>query len=368
MLVSNSNVIPNTSEREPLHRRWKQRPIPSTWGDFGENDTLGRMNLLTERKVREGFAEVHDYRTFSLGLPLTLPGGNELNANRLPPVHRPNLRSGRPNSNCEIGQLTPGATDVLNDDLVILHTQYSTQWDALVHAGALFDADGDGVPEAVFYNGFRAHSDVLGAASPEECGMTAAPGEPLRSTANYGPIGIHSLAEKPVQGRAVMIDLAAHYGTDHRVIGWQELEHVIKADCVEVRAGDIVLIHTGFAENLIRMNGSPTSEGLHRFGAVLDGRDEQLLDWITRSEIAAIAADNNAVEMYPAREAEPPFSVLPLHEHCLFKLGVHLGELWYLTELANHLRTVQRTACLLTAPPLNLPGAAGSPLNPIATV
>ena len=25
---------------------------------------------------------------------------------------------------------------------------------------------------------------------------------------------------------------------------------------------------------------------------------------------------------------------LPLHEHCLFKLGILLGELWYLTELA----------------------------------
>ena len=33
----------------------------------------------------------------------------------------------------------PGATDVMSDDLVVLHTQYSTQWDALGHAGALFD-------------------------------------------------------------------------------------------------------------------------------------------------------------------------------------------------------------------------------------
>ncbi|WBL19482.1 cyclase family protein [Citricoccus sp. NR2] len=326
------------------------------------------MNLLTEQKICEGFDEVREYRAFSLGLPLTLPGGNELNANRLPPVHRPNLRAGQPNSNCEIGQITPGATDVLNDDLVVLHPQYSTQWDALVHAGSLFDADGDGVPEAVYYNGYRAHNDVIGEDSPQDCGVDTTSGQPLRSTADYGPLGIQSLAEKPVQGRAVMIDLAAHFGTDHRVIGWSELSQVIEADGVDVRAGDIVLIHTGFAENLVRMNGSPTAEGLHQFGAVLDGRDVKLLDWITRSEVAAIAADNNAVELYPARQAEPPFAVLPLHEHCLFKLGVPLAELWYLTELADHLRSVGRTACLITAPPLNLPGAAGSPLNPIATV
>ena len=61
-------------------------------------------------------------------------------------------------------------------------------------------------------------------------------------------------------------------------------------------------------------------------------------------------------------------AALPLHEHCLFKLGVHLGELWYLTELAQWLREHARNRFLLTAPPLRLPGAAGSPVMPVATV
>jgi hypothetical protein len=34
-------------------RRWKQRPQGSTWGDFGEDDQLGRLNLLTPEKVRQ---------------------------------------------------------------------------------------------------------------------------------------------------------------------------------------------------------------------------------------------------------------------------------------------------------------------------
>lgn len=59
---------------------------------------------------------------------------------------------------------------------------------------------------------------------------------------------------------------------------------------------------------------------------------------------------------------------LPLHEHCLFKNGIHLGELWYLTELARWLRSQGRSRFLLTAPPLRLPGAVGSPATPIATV
>ena len=59
---------------------------------------------------------------------------------------------------------------------------------------------------------------------------------------------------------------------------------------------------------------------------------------------------------------------LALHEHCLFKLGVHLGEFWYLSELAGWLREHGRSRFLLTAPPLRLPGAVGSPATPIATV
>jgi hypothetical protein len=59
---------------------------------------------------------------------------------------------------------------------------------------------------------------------------------------------------------------------------------------------------------------------------------------------------------------------MPLHEHCIFKNGIHLGEMWYLTELAHWLRSRRRNRFLLTAPPLRLPGAVGSPATPVATV
>ena len=61
-------------------------------------------------------------------------------------------------------------------------------------------------------------------------------------------------------------------------------------------------------------------------------------------------------------------AALPLHAHCLFRLGVYLGEIWYLSELADWLRAHQRNRFLLTAPPLRLPGAVGSPATPVATV
>lgn len=362
------SVTASTGPEDQHHIRWKKRPEPSTWGDFGHDDVLGRINLLTEQKVREGLTEIHDAKAFALGLPLNLPGGNELNPNRLPPVHRPNLRGDLVNANCRIDRLTPNATDVLNDDLVILHTQYSSQWDALVHAGSLFDADHDGVAEPVYYNGFRPGVDVHAPADIRDCGLDSEDGRPLTTTADFGPLGIGSMAAKPLQGRAVMVDLAHHYGTDAQLIGFEEFSAVLAADNITVRPGDLLLIHTGYAAKLIDMAGNPDPAVLHGYGAMLNGRDQQLLDWITDSQVAAIAADNNAVEQYPAVAVEGPAAILPLHEHCLFKLGVPLGELWHLTELATYLRSVGRTACLLTAPPLNLPGAAGSPVNPIATV
>jgi len=91
----------------------------------------------------------------------------------------------------------------------------------------------------------------------------------------------------------------------------------------------------------------------------------------TSGRLACLVADNLAVELVqPKLHTTTPMRRprLPLHKHCLFKLGIHLGELWYLTELAAWLRAHGRSRFLLTAPPLRLPGAVGSPATPIATV
>jgi hypothetical protein len=119
------------------------------------------------------------------------------------------------------------------------------------------------------------------------------------------------------------------------------------------------------------MNKSPDADVLAANpGAGLDGRDERLLNWITRSGAVALISDNRAVEQMPSRpcESDDHCASLPLHAHCLFKLGVYLGEIWYLSELADWLRAHGRSRFLLTAPPLRLPGAVGSPANAIATI
>ena len=68
-----------------MAKRWTQRPEGSTWGDFGDDDELGRINLLTPEKVLQGVREVEHGITFCLSLPLDFPGGTALNQRRYPP-------------------------------------------------------------------------------------------------------------------------------------------------------------------------------------------------------------------------------------------------------------------------------------------
>ncbi|POR07748.1 cyclase family protein [Diaphorobacter sp. LR2014-1] len=358
-----------------MAQRWKQAPARSNWGEFGPDDQRGRMNLVTPAKVLQGIAEVREGRTFCLSLPLDVPGGNTMNPRRQPPQRFAVLRDGK--SAGQQGFCWPYAsedadlTDVVNDDVVLMSLQYSTQWDSLAHMGSLFDADGDGVAEAVFYNGFRAGQEIRAGAPDTQA--------PLPFARYPGPqadaLGIEHLAAHGVQGRAVMIDLEHHLGRSRQAVGYDTLMRILEDDGVEVEAGDMVCIHTGFADTLLAMNRQPDVARLHETGTGLDGWDDKLLNWIVDVRLACLLADNPAVELVVPKLTLPTAGGsrlrqprLPLHEHCLFKNGIHLGELWYLTELAGWLRANRRSRFLLTAPPLRLPGAVGSPATPVATV
>ncbi len=343
--------------------RWKNRPEGSNWGDFGPDDQLGRLNLLTPAKVRQGVDEVREGLTFSLSLPLDYPGGNVLNPRRHPPRLAATLREGRANYLYPFALENADHTDIVCDDTVLLTLQYSTQFDSLAHVGHMFDADGDGKPEPVFYNGWRGGEHVVG--PPEAAGNGAGPA--LEGAAAQS-LGIENMAAKAVQGRGVMIDLERHYGRAREWVGYDRLMDICETDGVEVETGDVVCLYTGFADLLLEMGGNP-DERVHDSCAVLDGRDPKLLKWITDSGLSILIADNYAVEGHPARmPGEAKHAALPLHEHCLFKLGIHLGELFNLGELARWLRDHGRTRFLLTASPLRLPGAVGSPVPAVATV
>ncbi|MHA1549189.1 MAG: cyclase family protein [Alphaproteobacteria bacterium] len=340
-----------------MAKRWKNRPEHSNWGDFGDDDEIGRLNLITPERRLGALAEAKTGEVFCLSLPLDLPGGNLLVPERHPPVRGLESRQkNRPWVNLPMSLEHEHWDDICSDDYVTIYTQYSTQWDSFAHVGRTFDADGDGVAEPIYYNGFKPEVDVIG---PDAPGGPAA----LR-------LGIEKMAETCVQGRGVMIDLHAHFGADRRLVNFDDLERIIEVDEIDVEPGDMLCLHTGYGQAVLDMAGDPDPKILHHAYSALDGRDERLLGWISDSGISALIADNFAVEgfPYPDRTDVPHYHALPIHQRCLVDLGIHLGELWHLTPLANYLRENKRYRFLLTAPPLRLPGSFGSPVTPVATV
>ena len=197
----------------PENPRWKRRPAGSTWGDWGRDDQLGRLNLLTPDKVLKGIAEVREGKTFCLSLPLDFPGKTVVNPRRNPPVLMPTERNGMPNMAYPLSRDDPKHLDVICDDQVLLTLQYSTQWDSLAHVGQLFDADGDGVPEIVFYNGYRAGEHIAGPVEYRDGQVVERAGGHLGAMA----LSIDNMAAHGMQGRGVMIDLEAHFGRGEKL-------------------------------------------------------------------------------------------------------------------------------------------------------
>ena len=174
--------------------------------------------------------------------------------------------------------------------------------------------------------------------------------------------------------RQALVDVCGLKGTDIAELTdfaatKAAMEAAIRKLVAGARPGDVLLLHTGFATRVLEWNRNPDPVQIHTTCSYLDARDESLLEWIAESQIAALVADNYAVEGLLGKDRDPSrHSFLPIHHLCLFRLGVPLGEMWYLHDLATWLREHERSRFLLTAPPLRLPGAVGSPVTPIATV
>ena len=318
-----------------MTKRWKQRPDGSTWGDWGDDDELGRINLLTPEKVLAGRAGGRGRHQLLPEPAARLPGRH-----RVEPAAATRRCSRRPRTSTATPHLLqrpqedipkyggPRHVDVWADDVVTLSLQYSTQWDSLAHAGAEFDADGDGVEEAVFYNGYRAES-TSSARSPTPR-ATAADHRASRTISasstwrprRAGPRCAHRRRAPPrsrvprCRPRDARRD---HGGRQRRRRARRHAADphgfATEGPRVEPRPdprGDPPDVHVPRRARRRRCsNGSPTR------------RSPRSSPTTTRSR---------AWSAGPRPEGR--HSLLPIHHLCLFKLGVPLGELWYLHELA----------------------------------
>jgi hypothetical protein len=181
--------------------RWKNRPNGSNWGEFGIDDQLGRVNLINADCVVRGAREIVAGLSFSLSLPLNIPGGSKVSPRRHPPVLMPTSYDGKPFFNLPFSKINALAIDVVSDDQVLMCLQYSTQWDALAHVGALFDVDGDGKEESVYYNGFAAGEHIVGPSNFPPDAIYSPCADP-DGKSNAGALGMKILQRKECKGVA----------------------------------------------------------------------------------------------------------------------------------------------------------------------
>ena len=94
------------------------------------------------------------------------------------------------------------------------------------------------------------------------------------------------------------------------------------------------------------------------------GMSIKTIPWLHEREVAAIALDNIAAEVSPHEEPGGP--MFPFHIQAIRNLGMMIGELWGLDELAADCAEDNVYEFFLMATPLRITNAAGSPVNPIA--
>jgi kynurenine formamidase len=137
-----------------------------------------------------------------------------------------------------------------------------------------------------------------------------------------------------------------------------DLDATIAAQGSPVGRGDIVLVRTGQLARTRRDGWGDYA------GGPAPGLSLTTAGWLHRTEIAAIATDTWGFEVRPNEFDVPAFQ--PLHQVVIPNLGLTIGELWDLDELGAECAASGIYEFLLSAAPLPITGAVGSPINPVA--
>ena len=275
-------------------------------------DERGALAHIGPEQVRGAAGLVRSGRIVDLGLPI----GPDTPA----PGHRHGVARfmTRDGGDYAAGAQRPGGFQFAEDTL-LLPSHSGTHIDALAHAW---------------------HDDTLYG----EFGQGT-----IRSTTGAQHCGADKLG--PIAGRGVLLDAAgARELPAGEAIDAAQLQRVAADAGVTVEPGDVVLIRTGW---LGRTGGSASTyfEGE-------PGIDLSAARWLADAGVAAIGADNYAVEPLPF----PGDTLFPVHQFLLADRGVPLIESVVLDELAG----LADGPFLVVALPLTLVGSTASPLTPVA--
>ncbi|MCL4860477.1 MAG: cyclase family protein [Caldilineaceae bacterium] len=279
----------------------------SNWGRWGADDERGALNLLTPALVKQAAGLVKTGKVYSLSMPLEAEGP------QWPQRHKTWRVTTFRNPPNERGSA---------DDVMTLHSHSGTHMDALCHIW--YDNQ--------LYNGYNAAEHVTSSGA-------------TRNAIDRVPA---------IVGRGLLLDLAGWKGVEHLELGEAitagDLDACVAAQGVTVQPGDLLLLRTGWMRVFVR------DRALYDSGE--PGIDESTIPWLKAHDIVAVGADNQAVEVL----TEIPPSRLPVHAAAIRDLGIYLVENLNLDALAAD-RVYES---LLVIAPLQLTGAIGSPVNPIA--
>ncbi|MGP3769687.1 cyclase family protein [Streptomyces sp. SDT5-1] len=306
----------------------KARVAYRNWGRWGTDDVLGTLNFLDDAIRAHAASLARRGRAFSLALDFNEDGPQRGFRGRINPVHY--MR--------DTGSAAAGTQGFPHgfggaDDHVVMPLQASTQWDGLGH---IYD-------NKKAWNG-RSCAIVNG----------------------DSVTGIERMKDA-FTGRGVLLDVGRVCGDergeleDGFAITEEHLRTTIEAQGATsaVRRGDMVLLRTGQLGRVRRLGEWGTYAG-----GDAPGLSFTTLDWLHRTEVAAIAADTWGLEVRPYEFPQPCMS--PLHQIAIPNMGLPLGEMWDLEGLAADCAADGVHEFLLIAAPLPVTGAVGAPVNPIA--
>jgi kynurenine formamidase len=305
-------------------------PAGSSWGLWGDDDTLGCLNLLTPDRVARAATLVQSGKVFALNLDLALPD---------PPLFRRSAFTHHVTG--EVGKT--GHDDILSD----WNTQSSSQWDGFRHV--------------------RGHAGYYNGVADEDHGM-------------------HHWAGRGIAGRAVLADVARWRAAEGRPlrpdatdpIEPDDLRDTLSAAGVTVEPGDVLLIRTGWL-SWYRTLDRPAREqvaGALKAPGLRPGEATVRMLWDLH--IAAVAADNPALEPWPAgalatdeqrrRADDDPAARVELFMHLslLPLLGIPIGELFDLDALADDCAADGRYSFFFTSAPIHVRSGVASPPNALA--
>jgi kynurenine formamidase len=137
-----------------------------------------------------------------------------------------------------------------------------------------------------------------------------------------------------------------------------DLDATVRAQGVAVGRGDVLLVRTGQMTMCKRQGGWGDYAG-----GDAPGLSFRTAGWLHEQELAGIATDTWGMEVRPNEIAD---SYQPLHQVLIPNMGMLIGEIFALDELAESCAADRVWEFLFVAPPLPITGAVGSPVNPLA--